>query len=117
MANSWFTLCPRGDRPWSHRLYEAVMSRSIGVVKSFEQDVNHDQLCLIPYKYVLWNSSHFDDEDVVAGFTEEKLKDIAEYNYNLFIKYQTDFQGDNEIPNPSRRRNPWAQDCNSIAVP
>ncbi len=33
MAQSQFTLCPRGDEPWSMRFFEAIMCRSIPIVE------------------------------------------------------------------------------------
>ena len=33
IAQSQFTLCPRGDEPWSMRFFEAIMCRSIPIVE------------------------------------------------------------------------------------
>jgi len=91
MATSKFTLCPAGDpasdHGWSERAWEAAMMRSICVIRSLDQDVNgNDLLCRIPFKYYTVNSNM------------TYRKDVADWNYNTFIKYQTFIKGDNEPP-------------------
>jgi len=63
------------------------MMRSICIIRSLEQDVNgNDILCRIPYKYYTIDSNM------------TYRKDVADWNYKMFIKYQTFLQGDNEPP-------------------
>lgn len=91
MAASNFTLCPGGDRPWSMRFYEAIMSGSIPILGSEEFDLSAPDLwplLRVPYKFYLLDSP----EPFVYK------KEWAEENMRLFIKYQTFHEGDNVIP-------------------
>jgi len=100
MAASNFTLCPRGDRAFSYRFYEAALTRSIPIVSSFDFDLAPRVLCgikrfvpqglrCIGYHYYSLNES----EPLVYR------EDWAEENYRLFIRYQTFLEGDNVPPN------------------
>jgi len=87
LAASNFTLCPSGDRGWSVRVWEAAAAGTICVIRSLDLDVNgNDLLCRIPYKFYSTDSAL------------QYRQDVAEYNYRMFIKYQTFLEGDNVPP-------------------
>mmetsp|Transcript_75993 Transcript_75993/g.222762 ORF Transcript_75993/g.222762 Transcript_75993/m.222762 type:complete len:273 (+) Transcript_75993:37-855(+) len=105
LTSSNFTLCPRGDRAFSYRFYEAALSYSIPVLKSLDVDLAStvpvlqrsypQMLRCIGYKYYTLD----DGEPLVYR------KDWAEENHRLFIKYQTFIEGDNTPPNCPKVRN------------
>jgi len=87
MAASNFTLCPGGDMPWSMRFYEAIAAGSIPIIAKPMFDLSAPHLWAlwdIPYKYYLLDSG---DELVYR-------QDWVDYNYDLFVKYQTFHLGD-----------------------
>lgn len=75
MCNSKFTLCPRGDCPWSFRFYEAIMCESIPIVKSWHYTYRTRQESRINYKYILSEDTHIYDEDILL------------HNNKIFKKY------------------------------
>lgn len=93
MARSNFTLCPGGDRPWSMRFYEAIAAGSIPVINSAYFDTGAaDMWALweIPYKYYILEN----------GDTPIYRQDWVDHNMELFIKYQTFHEGDNQLQTP-----------------
>jgi len=91
MTQSNFTLCPGGDRPWSMRYYEAIMSGSIPIIGSERFDKSAPDLWAlwrIPYKYYLRDS----------GEPFVYRQDWVDHNLELFIKYQTFHEGDVHPP-------------------
>lgn len=90
MTTSKFTLCPGGDMSWSMRLHEAILSGSIPVINSVQDDFNpphppgkHNGMLDIGYRYVMADSGPF-------VYDEE----MANENLRLFMKYQTFLEGD-----------------------
>lgn len=77
MKMSCFTLCPAGDRPWSIRFFEALMCKSIPVVEKHCHAWRIQEEKNAGYFYYLHS-----DEKVYS-------KEIAEENYQLFIKNHT----------------------------
>jgi len=91
------------------------MTRSICVIESLEDDIQDTELCWIPYKYILRNSSRLPSaKSALTDDTVEWLKGIADYNHQMFIKYQTFKDGDNRPT--STRAPPKGANCNSIVV-
>jgi len=91
MSASNFTLAPGGDMPWSMRFYEAIAARSIPVINKVIFDASADNLWAlweIPYKYYIKDSG---DELVYR-------QDWADYNFDLFVRYQTFQEGDLQPP-------------------
>mmetsp|Transcript_14717 Transcript_14717/g.46305 ORF Transcript_14717/g.46305 Transcript_14717/m.46305 type:complete len:329 (+) Transcript_14717:38-1024(+) len=87
LASSNFTLCPSGDRGWSVRVWEAAAAGTLCVIRSLDLDVNgNDVLCRMPFKFYTNKSS--------LQYSQE----VADYNYRMFIKYQTFLEGDNVPP-------------------
>jgi hypothetical protein len=78
LARSKFSLCPAGDCPWSMRFYEAIMCKSIPIVK---------------YKWETWRSYEESKLDYKFYLADAKefiyREDWAEHNYALFMKYHT----------------------------
>lgn len=77
MKMSCFALCPAGDAPWSIRFFEALMCKSIPVVKKHSDAWRIKEEQNAGYFYYLHS-----DEKVYS-------KEIAEENYQLFIKNHT----------------------------
>jgi hypothetical protein len=76
MCQSQFTVCPGGDRAWSIRFYEALMCKSIPILRS---RVHHRSL-----------------RDALRGYKTYTAKDPLVYrqdwvdhNYHLFLKHHT----------------------------
>lgn len=90
MSNSRFTLCPGGEAPWSMRFYEAVATKSIPVIDSVKTDLQASFLQKIPYKYVT-TEEHQREALSMSSYNA----DMAEHNFQLFLKYQTFMKGDN----------------------
>lgn len=78
MCRSEFTLCPAWDCPWSMRFFEAILCKSIPILKRPEHAGRNELERNIGYKYYLYNSPSFEYRQ---GWVEE--------NYKLFMKYQT----------------------------
>ena len=78
LSRSKFTLCPAGDCPWSMRFYEAIMCKSIPIVK---------------YKWESWRSYAESKLDYKFYLADDKefiyREDWAEHNYAIFMKYHT----------------------------
>jgi hypothetical protein len=78
LSRSKFCLCPAGDCPWSMRFYEAIMCKSIPIVK---------------YKWETWRSYAESKLDYKFYLADDKefiyREDWAEHNYALFMKYHT----------------------------
>lgn len=99
MKRSNFTLCPRGDRAFSYRFYEAALTRSIPVVSSARVDLSTTAV-LGAYTFnqpLRCIGYHYYDLDNVKGPLKYR-EDWAQDNYELFIKYQTFLKGDNIPP-------------------
>jgi len=79
MCASKFTLCPAGDQMWSMRFLEAIMCKSIPIVRTHEETYRSKQEEYLNYKYYL--ADHIDD--IVYR------SDWVEHNYNIFINMHT----------------------------
>lgn len=77
MCQSKFTLCPAGDSFYSMRFYEAIMCKSIPIVKTQDESFRSKAESNLDYKYYL-----ITDEFVYR-------EDWVEHNYQLFLKYHT----------------------------
>jgi len=77
LCASKFTLCPRGDKPWSQRFFEAIMCKSIPIVENKKHSGRNYLERKLPYKYYLTTDKIIYNED------------WAEHNYKLFFKKQT----------------------------
>lgn len=77
MCNSKFTLCPAGDVFYSMRFYEALMCRSIPIVKHSNESFRSQEESFLDYKYYL-------TEDNI-----EYREDWVEHNCRIFLKYHT----------------------------
>tara|TARA_B100000886_G_scaffold318562_1_gene258677 strand:- start:583 stop:1875 length:1293 start_codon:yes stop_codon:yes gene_type:complete len=78
MCQSKFCLCPSGDSPWSMRFYEAIMCKTIPIVKSKIETYRSELESKIDYKYYLSDSPKFDYRE-----------DWVEHNYKIFLEYHT----------------------------
>jgi hypothetical protein len=96
MMQSTFTLTPGGDHPFSWRFYEAILSGSIPVIHSMEEDFAGG-VSILPRKigYKIFTT---DEVAEMNSLSSAELKRIADNNYDLFIKYQTFIQGDHVPP-------------------
>jgi hypothetical protein len=92
MCQSQFTLCPAGDRRWSMRFYEAIMCKSIPILRS---RIHHRSIREALRGYKVYTPA-------------EKLlyrSDWVEHNYNIFLQHHTLSQasisalGDNQSGN------------------
>lgn len=54
MCKSKYCLCPAGDAPWSFRLYEILMCKSIPVVESWHHTYRTKEESTFNYKYILY---------------------------------------------------------------
>ena len=79
MCNSDFTLCPAGDRPWSLRFFEAIMSKSIPILEKREHSGAIQPQRDLGYKFYLLGDDYVYRQDWV------------DYNYDVFLKKQTLF--------------------------
>tara|TARA_B100001057_G_scaffold498151_1_gene604301 strand:+ start:531 stop:1223 length:693 start_codon:yes stop_codon:yes gene_type:complete len=77
LCNSNFTLCPAGDRPWSLRFFEVIMSKSIPILEKQEHCGATDEQRNIGYKFYLLGDDYVYRQDWV------------DYNYDLFLKTHT----------------------------
>ena len=77
LAASKFCLCPAGDAFYSMRFYEALMCKSIPIVKYKNETYRTREEKDLDYKYYLTTDKHI--------FREE----LVEHNYNIFMKYHT----------------------------
>merc|ERR1719473_1774870 len=76
---------------WSMRFYEAILAGSIPVIHSFDTDLTGDY----PFWYKHIGYTYFFSDQVVnLTLTSAELQNIADQNYELFLKYQTWIQGD-----------------------
>jgi hypothetical protein len=75
MSQSKFVLCPAGDLFWSMRFYEALMCKTIPIVKSVDETFRSYEESLLGYKYYLTTDEHIYRED------------WTEHNYQLFLKH------------------------------
>lgn len=78
MCHSNFCLCPAGDLFWSMRFFEALMCKTIPIVKTKDETFRSKEESLLDYKYYLAN-----DPNIVFK------QDWADYNYELFLKHHT----------------------------
>jgi len=95
LAASNFTVAPGSDHPWSMRMYEAALTKSIPVIQSIPNDYMPRKqvgnwFSSIPYKFVVFNAK------IKPNYNYDNK--IARHNFDLFIKYQTFLQGDNTPP-------------------
>jgi len=76
MCQSEFTLCPRGDARWSMRFYEALMCRSIPVLRS---RTHHRSVreALRGYKF------YISSQELVYK------PEWVEHNYHIFLRHHT----------------------------
>jgi hypothetical protein len=104
MLQSNFTLCPGGDAPFTYRFAEAILAGSIPVINSEADDLSgHIEW----YKYE--GLTYFKADEVAnMQMSEVELKNIAQQNYGLLIKYQTWILGDNVPPEYSDFKEPCA---------
>jgi Exostosin family len=78
MKKSKFCLCPAGNYPWSMRFYEALICKSIPIVKEpFETWRSHAEQQL-DYKFY-----YADDTEFIYR------EDWAQHNYDIFLRYHT----------------------------
>jgi hypothetical protein len=78
MKKSKFCLCPAGDQPWSMRFVEAIMCKSIPIVKEpFETWRSHAEQKL-GYKFYYAHDKEF-----------VYREDWVQHNYELFLRYHT----------------------------
>lgn len=77
MKASRFTLCPAGDRPWSMRFFEAILSGSIPIVENPQHTGRNDLERGIGYRYYLRDEPHVFRTDWV------------EQNRTRFLSHQT----------------------------
>lgn len=76
MRQSKFTLCPRGDAPWSYRFYECLMCGTIPVVEKEEHTFRTKEEGCIDYRYLMFNDlPHVYDENMIR------------HNYEVFNKH------------------------------
>jgi hypothetical protein len=116
MAQSRFTLCPGGDEAWSLRVYEAVLSGSLPLIRRETDDWSpHNkwdsiggalQAVFNLYKHVTTK------ELSMVGYREDWVME----NRRNFIKYQTFMEGDN-IPPDFERTMQWAGGQTTNAYP
>ena len=85
LCDSKFCLCPGGDSPWSMRFYEAIMCKAIPIVYKVKESYRTEAEKKLGYKFYLSSDKNF-----------IYIKDWANHNYNLFLKYHTlEFINDN----------------------
>lgn len=84
MCQSKFVLCPAGDLYWSMRFYEALMCKTIPIVKSVDETFRSYEESLLGYKYYLTTDEHIYRED------------WTEHNYQLFLKHHLLHKGNIE---------------------
>lgn len=77
MAQSRFTLCPRGDMPWSMRFFESILCGSIPIVEERTHTGRNELERGIGYRYYRVGDTLYYHEDWVVE------------NYRLFIENQT----------------------------
>jgi hypothetical protein len=77
MCMSQFCLCPAGDSMYSMRFYEALMCKSIPVVKTIEETYRTQKESNLGYKFYFDSDEHY------------YRLDWIEHNYNLFLEYHT----------------------------
>ncbi len=77
MKQSQFTLCPRGDSPWSMRFFECILSKSIPILETPSHAGRNFFERRIGYKYFLLSDKH------------EYREDWVEENFEKFIAHQT----------------------------
>jgi hypothetical protein len=77
LRRSRFALCPAGDKPWSLRLFEAVLCGAIPIVEDHSH-VGHNELeRSLGYRAYLADEAHEYDPDIAA------------HNRRLFLEHQT----------------------------
>jgi len=119
LASSKFTLCPRGDRAFSYRFYEAALAGSIPVVSSLDKDMakkfslGYDKIevfqalrCIGYHFYEVGGladgkANSTDGSTLKSGPPLQYKPAWVEENRKLFLKYQTFITGDNVPPNCS----------------
>lgn len=92
MITSNFTLCPGGDTKWSMRAYEAALSGSICVIKSFNDDWRPETSMAEGDQQLqkVFNLLKFVTVDHPHVYSES----IANDNLKTFIRYLTFVEGD-----------------------
>jgi len=80
MCQSKFTLCPAGDAMWSMRFFEAMMCKSIPIIKRPAEAWRLEEEKRAGYIYYL--------ADELKSYSRE----VVNHNYNLFIKHHTFLQ-------------------------
>lgn len=81
LAQSRFTLCPRGDSPWSMRFFEAIMCKSIPVVEDPLHSGRNELERRIGYKFYTLGSRSPEEH--------RYRPEWAEFNYERFLRFQT----------------------------
>jgi hypothetical protein len=78
MKKSNFCLCPAGDAPWSMRFLDAIVCRSIPIVKE---------------KYETWRSHAESKLDYKFYYADDcefiYREDWVQHNYDIFMRYHT----------------------------
>jgi len=77
MAKSKFVLCPRGDQPWSFRVYQTLMCNSILIIDEW----NH-----------LYRNGSEAKADILFYFQSDYenhkyCQEIVNHNQNIFKQY------------------------------
>ena len=71
MRQSKFTLCPRGDAPWSFRFYEILMCETIPIVNSIHDTYRTFEESLLDYKYLLQSDNLFVYDELTINHNTE----------------------------------------------
>jgi len=100
MIQSNFTLCPGGEAAWSLRFYEAILAGSIPVIHHLHEDLWKEGWWIRNAGYKYFFSKNI--TNISKTMSSADLKEIADYNYDLFIKYQTFIEGDFAPPATSK---------------
>jgi hypothetical protein len=82
MKQSKYVLCPEGDAPWSFRLYETLMCKSIPIVESSHHSYRTIEESKLDYKYILSNNI-----EEINKMEERVYYDMVNENTNIFKKY------------------------------
>lgn len=94
LVSSQFTVCPGGDDPFSHRVYEAALAGSIPLIKSIKEDASPHggpSYSNLGKVFKLFKYQTIDEPRVYD-------QSIVDHNYDVVIKYMTFIEGDNVPP-------------------
>jgi len=81
MCESKFILCPAGDAPWSFRIYETMLCRSIPIVETVHHTYRSDEEAKLDYMYLLANDID-KIKDVMTN--EKKYTEMVNANNAIF---------------------------------